>query len=70
MKMYNFMIKLYIIEYIYVKEYTSTPFLYSLLLAATPLEVKLAGRKGILDCELHWYPKFYNHVMLFVGSNN
>ena len=23
------------------------------------------GRK---DCKLHWYPKFYNHVILFVGS--
>ena len=21
-----------------------------------------------MDCKLHWYPKFYNHDILFVGS--
>ena len=24
-------------------------------------------REGTLDCKLHWYPKFYNPVILFVG---
>ena len=27
-----------------------------------------AGREGIFDWKLHWYPKFYNIVTLFVGS--
>ena len=26
------------------------------------------GKKGILDCRLHWYPKFCNLLVLFVDS--
>ena len=22
-----------------------------------------AGKKGTMDCKLHWYPKFYSHVI-------
>ena len=28
----------------------------------------LSGREGTLDSRLHWYPKFYNHIILLVGS--
>ena len=28
----------------------------------------LSGREETLDCKLHWYPKCYNHITLFVGS--
>ena len=25
-------------------------------------------REGTLDCKLYWYPKFYNHVTILIGS--
>ena len=28
----------------------------------------LSGSEETLDCKLHWYPKCYNHIILFVGS--
>ena len=28
-----------------------------------------AGKKGTLDIKKNWYPKFRNHVMIFVVSN-
>ena len=27
-----------------------------------------SGREETLDCKLHWYPKIYEHVILFAGS--
>ena len=28
----------------------------------------ISGRKGILNCKLHWYPKFYGGKILLIGS--
>ena len=33
-----------------------------------PSSSVFTGREGTLDCKLHWFLKFYNHVFLFVGS--
>ena len=27
-----------------------------------------SGREGTFECKLYWYSKFYNHVVLYVGS--
>ena len=29
-----------------------------------------SGKEGTLDCKLHWYLKFYSHVILFIGSKS
>ena len=28
----------------------------------------MAGKEGTLNCKLNWHPKFYNNLILFVGS--
>ena len=30
----------------------------------------ILSMEGTLDCNLNWYPKFYNSVGFFVGSKN
>ncbi len=34
---------------------------------SSPLFIYVPGRKGTLDLKLHWYPKFYNCVILYVS---
>ena len=47
---------------------TAEPIWFSLLvkLLIGPGKVYSYFRK--MDYNLHWYPKFYNHILLFVGS--
>ena len=30
------------------------------------ISLLFSGRKGALDCKLHWYPKFYNALSYFI----
>ena len=30
--------------------------------------IHIGRREGTLDYLLHWYPKFYNYVVIFVSS--
>ena len=34
------------------------------------MQFKQGGRDGTLDYKIHWYPKFYNQVFLFIDFKN